>query len=290
MDIVESSAILGSDVYHYDTPEGYELFHQLKEQKALSLFSSKYGYLLPLLHAYRETKITSEQENILRTLRDHGVSFSILKDVFRVGSSRIGRLIDSRPRKYDILAPQIINDINDFLNRVNLHVEFACEHLKYVMFSPPICRLDDAHKLFNSFGDQVSVLTFKKNLNKYGKSKGVIFLFKKPKVPLSCSECCYKGSKSNQIGSSNKSVKNILSNIILSDVSNIEIMNESSSVVKDSSGETKIFDVSSFDVKNKDIIIDSSTSFPQQSNHSLLASNVFSDLVNCDSPSSTNSH
>ena len=144
MDIVESSAILGSDVYHYDTPEGYELFHQLKEQKALSLFSSKYGSLLPLLHAYRETKIISEQENILRTLRDHGVSFSILKDVFRVGSSRISRLIDSRPRKCDILAPQIINDINDFLNRVNLHVEFACEHLKYVMFSPHICRLDSA--------------------------------------------------------------------------------------------------------------------------------------------------
>jgi hypothetical protein len=45
-------------------------------------------------------------------------------------------------------------------------------------------------------------------------------------------------------------------------------MNVSSSVVKDSSGETKIIDVWSFDPKKSDIIIDSSTSFSQQSNHS----------------------
>ena len=61
MDIVESIAIHESDVYHYDTPEGFDLYQQFKEQKALSSFSSKYGFLLPLLHAYRETKISADQ-------------------------------------------------------------------------------------------------------------------------------------------------------------------------------------------------------------------------------------
>jgi hypothetical protein len=287
MDIVESSAIHESDVYHYDTPEGFRLYQQLDKQKALSLFSSKYGFLLPLVQAYREAKCIEDQDSILRTLRDHKVPLNTIKDVFGAGSGRVGRLVVDKLRLCDILTLKITNDINDFLKIVDLHVKFECEHLRFVMFSPPICRLDDAYKLYNSLPnvDHVSNSTFRKNLEKYGKSNRVRFLFQKAKVPLCCFQCCYKVSISNQIGSSNKSVKNILSNII-SEVSNIEIMNVSSSVVQDSSGETKIFDVSSFGSKNSDRIIDSSTSFSQQLNHSLFASDVFSDLVNCDSPSS----
>jgi hypothetical protein len=57
--------------------------------------------------------------------------------------------------------------------------------------------LDDTHKLYNSLVDHVSILTFRKNLNKYGESNRVRFLFKIPKVPLTCLECGYKGQ--NQI-------------------------------------------------------------------------------------------